>query len=123
MMKSAPPAVTGRRCKYGKRAHEPRPQPGFPGRHAVQQRAPCPSCAINRHPQGLRLATRYNYNYNYYLSVLAADQRDVIDAAPRWKVANATKEALAKIMSGQPGEAVASQSSEARGIISILRGR
>ena len=46
-----------------------------------------------------------------------------IDAAPRWKVADVTKEALAVVMAGQTGEAVASLSSEARGILSIVKGR
>lgn len=46
-----------------------------------------------------------------------------IDSAPRWKVADVTREALALVMSGQPGEAVASLSSEARGIFSIVKGR
>ena len=46
-----------------------------------------------------------------------------IDRAPRWKVGDTTKEALARIMSGQPGEAVASLTSEARGVIAILKGR
>lgn len=46
-----------------------------------------------------------------------------IDTAPRWKVADVTKEALAVVMAGQAGEAVASLSSEARGILSIVKGR
>lgn len=49
--------------------------------------------------------------------------RRELQTAPRWKVADATKEALAVAMQGQPGEAIASLSSEARGIFSILRGR
>ena len=46
-----------------------------------------------------------------------------IDSAPRWKVADVTREALAIVLAGQPGEAVASLSSEARGIFSIVKGR
>jgi hypothetical protein len=46
-----------------------------------------------------------------------------IESAPRWKVGDATKESLAIVMSGQPGEAVASMSSEARGIFAIVKGR
>ena len=46
-----------------------------------------------------------------------------IDSAPRLKVADTTKEALAIIMQSQPGEALASLSSEARGILSIVKGR
>lgn len=46
-----------------------------------------------------------------------------LEAAPKWKVGDATKEALAVIIAGQPGEAVASISSEARGILSIVKGR
>ena len=46
-----------------------------------------------------------------------------IDSAPRWKVADVTREALAVVLAGQPGEAVASLSSEARGIFSIVKGR
>jgi hypothetical protein len=52
-----------------------------------------------------------------------ADIQRRIDSAPRWKVADVTKEALAVVMAGQPGEAVASLSSEARGIFSIVKGR
>jgi hypothetical protein len=52
-----------------------------------------------------------------------ADIQKRIDSAPRWKVADVTKEALAVVMAGQPGEAVASLSSEARGIFSIVKGR
>jgi hypothetical protein len=46
-----------------------------------------------------------------------------LESAPRWKVGDVTKEALAIVMQGQPGEAVASLSSEARGIFSIVKGR
>ncbi len=46
-----------------------------------------------------------------------------VDAAPRMMVSDATKEALAKVMAAQPGEAIASLSSEARGVFSILKGR
>jgi hypothetical protein len=46
-----------------------------------------------------------------------------LDAAPHWKVADVTKEAMAVIIAEQPGEAVASLSSEARGIFSIVKGR
>jgi replicative DNA helicase len=46
-----------------------------------------------------------------------------IDSAPRYKVADITKEAFAIVMQGQAGEAVASLSSEARGIFSIVKGR
>ena len=46
-----------------------------------------------------------------------------IDSSPRWKVADVTREALAIVLAGQPGEAVASLSSEARGIFSIVKGR
>jgi len=46
-----------------------------------------------------------------------------IDAAPKWRVADVTKEALAIVMQGQPGEAVASMSSEARGLLNIVRGK
>lgn len=52
-----------------------------------------------------------------------ADLQRQIESAPRWKVADATKEALAIVMQGQPGEAAASLSSEARGIFSIVKGR
>lgn len=52
----------------------------------------------------------------------AAIQRK-IDTAPRWKVADITREALALVMSGQPGEAVASMHSEARGLFNIIRGK
>ena len=52
-----------------------------------------------------------------------ADIQRRIDAAPRWKVADVTREALAVVLAGQPGEAVASLSSEARGIFSIVKGR
>jgi hypothetical protein len=46
-----------------------------------------------------------------------------IDTAPRWKVADVTREALSLVISGQPGEAVASMSSEARGLFNIIRGK
>ncbi|MCW1916904.1 YfjI family protein [Luteolibacter sp. GHJ8] len=46
-----------------------------------------------------------------------------LESAPRYKVGDVTKEALAMVMQGQPGEAVASLSSEARGIFSIVKGR
>ena len=46
-----------------------------------------------------------------------------LEAAPHWKVADITKEAFAVIMASQPGEAVASMSSEARGIFSIIKGK
>lgn len=52
-----------------------------------------------------------------------ADLQRQIESAPRWKVADVTKEALAVVMQGQPGEAAASLSSEARGIFSIVKGR
>jgi hypothetical protein len=52
----------------------------------------------------------------------AAIQRK-IDSAPRWQVADVTREKLALVMQGQPGEAVASMSSEARGIFQNIRGR
>jgi hypothetical protein len=52
----------------------------------------------------------------------AAIQRK-INAAPRWIVADVTKEKLVMVLEGQPGEAVASMSSEARGIFQIIRGR
>ena len=51
------------------------------------------------------------------------DLQRALEAAPRWKVADVTKEQLAVIMAGQPGEAVASMSSEARGIFSIVKGK
>jgi hypothetical protein len=53
----------------------------------------------------------------------AAQTQRKIDSAPRYKVADITKEAFAVVMQGQPGEAVASLSSEARGIFSIIKGR
>lgn len=53
----------------------------------------------------------------------AAQTQRKIDSAPRYKVADITKEAFAIVMQGQPGEAVASLSSEARGIFSIIKGR
>jgi hypothetical protein len=56
-------------------------------------------------------------------SEAVAEIKKQIDAAPRWKVSDTTKEALTRVMSGQPGEAVASLSSEARGVIAILMGR
>jgi hypothetical protein len=49
--------------------------------------------------------------------------RQQIESAPKWKVADVTKEALAMILQRQPGEAVASLSSEARGILSIVKGK
>jgi hypothetical protein len=52
-----------------------------------------------------------------------ADLQRQIESAPRWKVADVTQEALAVVMQGQPGEAVASLSSEARGIFSIVKGK
>jgi hypothetical protein len=52
-----------------------------------------------------------------------ADLQRQLEAAPAWKVADVTKERLAVIMAGQPGEAVASMSSEARGIFSIVKGK
>ena len=61
-------------------------------------------------------------NYQQAEEEKAAIQKR-IDAAPRWKVADITKEALSAVMAGQPGEAVASLSSEARGIFSIVKGR
>jgi hypothetical protein len=51
------------------------------------------------------------------------DLQRALEAAPAWKVADVTKEKLAVIMAGQPGEAVASLSSEARGIFSIVKGK
>ena len=52
-----------------------------------------------------------------------ADLQRRLEAAPRWRVADITKEKLAVVMSGQPGEAIASMSSEARGIFSIVKGK
>lgn len=49
--------------------------------------------------------------------------RQQIESAPKWKVGDVTKEALAIILQGQPGEAAASLSSEARGILSIVKGK
>jgi hypothetical protein len=49
--------------------------------------------------------------------------RKKLESPPHWKVADATKEALAVILQGQPGEALASVSSEGRGIFSIVKGR
>jgi hypothetical protein len=46
-----------------------------------------------------------------------------LDAAPKWVVADVTKEKLAIILRAQPGEAAASISSEARGILSIVKGK
>ena len=51
------------------------------------------------------------------------DLQRALEAAPAWKVADVTKEKLAVIMAGQLGEAVASLSSEARGIFSIVKGK
>ncbi|MEI6606324.1 MAG: DUF3987 domain-containing protein, partial [Verrucomicrobiota bacterium] len=53
---------------------------------------------------------------------LASIQRR-IDSAPRWRVADVTQEKLAIVMQGQPGEALASMSSEARGILNVVRGK
>jgi hypothetical protein len=52
-----------------------------------------------------------------------AEIKKKLAAAPRWKVSDITKEQLGIVMQGQPGEAVASMSSEARGIIDIVKGR
>ena len=49
--------------------------------------------------------------------------RIALAAEPRWHVADATKEALAAVLAGQPGEATASLSSESRGLFGILHGR
>ncbi len=46
-----------------------------------------------------------------------------LESGPCYRVADVTKEALAVAMQAQPGEAVASMSSEARGIFSIVKGR
>lgn len=53
----------------------------------------------------------------------AAELARKLESGPRYRVADVTKEALAVAMQGQPGEAVASMSSEARGIFSIVKGR
>jgi hypothetical protein len=53
----------------------------------------------------------------------AAEIQRRIESAPRWKVGDITREALAMVMAGQPGEALASMSSEARGLFSIIRGK
>jgi hypothetical protein len=53
----------------------------------------------------------------------AAEIQRRIESAPRWKVGDITREALAIVMAGQPGEALASMSSEARGLFSIIRGK
>jgi hypothetical protein len=53
----------------------------------------------------------------------AAELSRKLESGPRFRVADVTKEALAVAMQGQPGEAVASMSSEARGIFSIVKGR
>ncbi len=52
-----------------------------------------------------------------------ANLQKQIAARPQLKVEDTTKEALAVAMSGQPGGAIASLSSEARGVFSILKGR
>jgi hypothetical protein len=52
-----------------------------------------------------------------------AELRQELETAPRWKVSDVTKEALALVMQGQPGEAVSSMTSEARGVFSIIKGR
>lgn len=46
-----------------------------------------------------------------------------IATEPRYQVGDVTKEQLAVLMQGQPGEAMASMSSEARGVMSVIRGR
>jgi hypothetical protein len=46
-----------------------------------------------------------------------------LESCPRFRVADVTKEALAVAMQAQPGQAIASHSSEARGIFSIVKGR
>ena len=46
-----------------------------------------------------------------------------IASAPRYMVGDVTKEQLAVLMQGQPGEALASMSSEARGLLGVIRGR
>jgi hypothetical protein len=61
-------------------------------------------------------------NYQAAEAELAALQ-EKIDAAPRWKVGDVTREALAVILEGQPGEVCASLASEARGIMSIIKGK
>jgi hypothetical protein len=52
-----------------------------------------------------------------------AEIQKQIDSSPRWRVGDTTREALAAILQGQPGEACASMSSEARGILSIIKGK
>lgn len=52
-----------------------------------------------------------------------AQIRQKLESAPKWIVGDITKERLATILQAQPGEAVASISSEARGILSIVKGR
>lgn len=46
-----------------------------------------------------------------------------IASAPRYKVGDVTKERLAVLMQGQVGEALASMSSEARGVLGVVQGR
>lgn len=53
----------------------------------------------------------------------AAELTRKLESGPRYRVADVTKEALAVAMQAQPGEAIASMSSEARGIFSIVKGR
>ncbi|MES2922127.1 MAG: DUF3987 domain-containing protein [Verrucomicrobiota bacterium] len=60
------------------------------------------------------------------LSVVEAERIDLstrLSCGPHLRVSDITKEKLAELMHGQPGEAMGSMSSEARGIISILEGR
>lgn len=45
------------------------------------------------------------------------------DSTPCFTVADVTREKLAQVMAGQPGEAVASLSAEARGIVGVVMGR
>jgi hypothetical protein len=49
--------------------------------------------------------------------------RKLLAARPYLKVGDVTREKLAELMEGQPGQAMASMSSEARGIISIVGGK
>lgn len=46
-----------------------------------------------------------------------------LNCSPKWKVGDVTKEKLAMILQGQPGEATASMSSEARGIFNVIKGK
>lgn len=49
--------------------------------------------------------------------------RGRLNSVPKFAVSDSTKEALAVAMANQPNEAVSSMSSEARGVLSVIKGR